>query len=189
MVRMKNSERWTNLVNPTDKLRTFFFRGSSVLSSSPSAGPCGALGEPWLPNTAHNSPQHFNNAVKTQLFSTSAASQAGKVSPSSLSSKSITSSSHLFPKNFLQSTSVFTWKIKAETPHATAFKLANGKVWRPLSARGKLVRLWVSEEIVISKSRWRLSNRAAVVSFSSHFIFTSHSFPRSHPFCPPSPFL
>lgn len=40
------------------------------------------LGKPWQPNTANNSPQLFNNAVRTQLFSTFVESRAALEQPS-----------------------------------------------------------------------------------------------------------
>lgn len=147
-------------------------------------GLAGSWGKPWQPNTASNSLQHFNNAARTQLFSTFCCVPKNLCSSESLPHEllqvfaAIKTSLLLFffflhpsssPSKQINHQSL-TGEIEVETPRATAFKLATGQSF--FFRLTKLLSIWekklsytlkcISEAIAISKSHWRLSNHTAV---------------------------
>lgn len=147
-------------------------------------GLAGSWGKPWQPNTASNSLQHFNNAARTQLFSTFCCVPKNLRSSESLPHEllqvfaAIKTSLLLFlfflhpsssPSKQINHQSL-TGEIEVETPRATAFKLATGQSF--FFRLTKLLSIWekklsytlkcISEAIAISKSHWRLSNHTAV---------------------------
>lgn len=147
-------------------------------------GLAGSWGKPWQPNTASNSLQHFNNAARTQLFSTFCCVPKNLRSSESLPHEllqvfaAIKTSLLLFFFFFTSELLSFKadqspkpdWGNWSGNASRDGFQVGNrAKFFFRLT---KLLSIWekklsytlkcISEAIAISKSHWRLSNHTAV---------------------------
>ena len=184
-------------------------------------GLAGSWGKPWQPNTASNSLQRFNNAARTQLFSTFCCVpknlRASESLPHELLQvfrrhKTVTPFSTPFFKKYIYISKLLSFKAdqspKPDWGNWSGNALRDGfqvgnraKFFFFFSANEAVIYMrkkkklsytlkCISEAIAISKSHWRLSNHTAVSlslppppsppSLPFHFIYTSHTFPRSH---------